>query len=421
MVLGDVCRDVAHVDFIPARSGKKLGIVTKTSSPPVVARVCDVSTGEILEPVGRAAGRAARWELKASADAIRRNTRTSKCCKFLAPTAGAGLQYVGVMRSAQHKAAHYSGLMQCGSVWHCPICAAKIAERRRAELVAAVQTAIARGWRVHFVTLTVPHGAGDDVSAMLDKLSKALQLMSSGNKSGLKHNLLAVDERAKILGYIRALEVTHGKHGWHPHYHLILFTPRGIDCSVVQWAYERAWLSACRRAGLPEPSRMWGVKVQDGREAARYASKWGIEDEMTRSHAKQSRAKGLSPWGFLRVFSGAEVHEDYSPGRAAALFREYAEAFRGRRQLYWSNGLRSLLCMSKEATDQELVEHEQDASAVLLGALSLQQWRSVRRARAQCAVLEAAEVGWASFVYLVEKVTGSPPCDQFGLRDLLTA
>ena len=393
-----------------AAQGGPLGIVTRTSSQIAPLGVVDPETGEILARHDRQKARAKRWELKASADSIRPNTRTSKCCKFFAPSAGGGTQLVRVMKSQAHGAAHYKGLMVCGSVWHCPICAAKIAERRREELETAVEAAKARGWGVHFVTLTVPHGVGDDVSVMLDKLSNALKLMSSGNRSGLKHQLSSIDDNAKVLGFVRALEVTHGKNGWHPHYHLIVFTPRSIGCSIVQHAYEAAWLSACRRSGLPEPRAMVGVTVQDGGKAARYASKWGIQDEMTRSQAKQGKTKGLSPWGFLRVYQG-ESHPDYSKGRAAALFREYADAFKGRRQLYWSNGLRALLQLSQEASDQELAEQDIDSTALLLGTLSVGQWARIRKARAQCAVLDAAEAGADAFVVLIVALTGSPPID----------
>ena len=41
----------------------------------------------------------------------------------------------------QHKKrekAHYSNLQRCGSVWHCPVCASIITEKRRAEIKKAI-------------------------------------------------------------------------------------------------------------------------------------------------------------------------------------------------------------------------------------------------------------------------------------------
>ena len=36
------------------------------------------------------------------------------------------------------------------------------------------------------------------------------------------------------------------------------------------------------------------------------------------------------------------------------MFRTYAQTFKGRRQLYWSNGLRDSLALAEQATDEEI-------------------------------------------------------------------
>ncbi|WP_458865142.1 hypothetical protein, partial [Enterococcus faecium] len=69
---------------------------------------------------------------------------------------------------------------------------------------------------------------------------------------------------------------------------------------------------------------------------------------------------------------------DYSPERASSLFRVYASAFHGRRQLYWSNGLRALLAMSNERSDEELVAAPEDERASLLATLTTEQWKAIR-------------------------------------------
>lgn len=389
--------------------GAPLGRVTRNSSQIVGEVSVDPETGEILGQRDSQTIRAERWALKSAADSIRPNTRTCTCCKHRAPNIGApGLQDVQIIKSAQHGKAHYKGLMVCGSVWHCPLCAAIVANHRRAELIKAIDKARAMGWGIHFVTLTVPHGVGDDLAELLDKLSKALKLMSSGNRSGLKYQLSRIHESAKVLGFIRALEVTHGQNGWHPHYHLIVFTPPSIGSSIVQHAYATAWASACVRSGLPQPLPGVGVRVKDGNHAGSYVSKWGIEDEMTKSQAKTGKTKGLSPWGLLRVYLG-EDHPDYTQERAAALFRVYADAFKGRRQLHWSCGLRDLLQLGTEASDQELAEREQDRTGYSMAWLTFQQWKAITRKRLQAATLNAAESGPDALSAFVQLVTGSPP------------
>lgn len=373
----DVC---AHV------AGRPLGIVTKTSSPdsPV-----DFETGEILFHTP-ASARAGRWAIKSVVNRLLPTSRTAKCMVLRAPIPGYGLADIDVCKGHTHGKAFYHGLMACGSVWTCPVCAAKVSERRRGELKGAIEAAKALEWVPHFVTLTIPHGAGDDVKELLAKLSEALKRLSSG-KYAIKRRIEQERPSEALHGYIRALEVTHGnKNGFHPHFHMIAFTSAGVTSSFMLDAYRAAWQRACRLSGLPIPSDANGVTVQDGRFAAEYASKWGIEDEMTKGHTKQTRRKGLTPWGMLRaVLDGDDA--EYPVDRAAALFQVYAAAFAGRRQLYWSNGLRAKLALSKELSDEELVSKPDDENASVLATLTVEQWKAIRRKGQEAHILTVAE------------------------------
>ena len=67
-----------------------------------------------------------------------------------------GSEGVGVWKCEKHGTAHYSGLQTCGSVWSCPICAAKITERRRLEVQDAINQHRQAGGEVQLLTLTTP-------------------------------------------------------------------------------------------------------------------------------------------------------------------------------------------------------------------------------------------------------------------------
>lgn len=391
--------------------GLPLGIVTKTYSPEdprgLQADAMDPETGEITTPSPQVA-RSNRWALKSVVNRLLPGSRTSKCMVLRAPIPGYGLSDIDVCKGHTHGKAFYQGLLACGGVWTCPVCAAKISERRRQELKDAIQAGGGMNMRVHFVTLTVPHGVGDDIKILNDRLSKALKRLSQG-KYSVRSQLKAISPGAEIYGYIRAFEVTHGhQNGFHPHYHMLVFTNQDVTPSFLQYVYGNAWQRACRLSGLPEPSQEHGCTVQDGLHAAKYASKWGLEDELTKAHTKQTRRKGATPWGLLRACLDGNDPE-YPAERAAGLFQVYARAFAGRRQLYWSNGLRALLAMAPERSDEEVVAAPEDERASLLATLTPEQWKAIRRRRQEAHILTVAESAPSLLASIIERMGAQPP------------
>jgi len=116
------------------------------------------------------AGRVQRFALQSVARSILPQSRTARCLRVRAHD-----QDVAVWKSLTHGTATYRGLQTCGSVWTCPVCAAKIAERRRGELVQAMELHKSQGGFVSLLTLTTPHQRGDDLAALLKQQGAALQ------------------------------------------------------------------------------------------------------------------------------------------------------------------------------------------------------------------------------------------------------
>lgn len=389
-----------------AANGAPLGIYAKTDSAQPVGppQVCPES-GEVLGELPRdhRTSRAERWALKSVVNRLLPSSRTAKCMRWRAPN-----QDVAVHKSRTNGRAFYGGLQVCASVWACPVCASKISERRRVELVGAIEAAKRLGLQVYLLTLTVPHGLGDDVREVLDGVLLAWRKTTT-SRAGQ-----ALRKACGIRGTIRALEVTHGANGFHPHLHVLLFLDAPVSPADVQARFTPLWQTACVKAGLPMPSSRHGCVVHDGANAAAYATKWGLESEMVKGHIKSGKAGGLTPFDFLREVLGR------APGakRSAALFRVYAEAFKGRRQLYWSNGLRKLLELGKEASDEEVAASQED-SADVLAEVTEDQWRGIMAAKAEADVLTFAEQHPESLPRLLESlaVPVTPPlCAMGGTR-----
>ena len=346
------------------------------------------------------ATRVQRFALQSVSRSILPQSRTAKCLRIRAHNSD-----VQVWKSTEYQTAQYAGLQTCGSVWACPVCAAKIAERRRVEVLAAMTAHKMAGGCVNLLTLTTPHQRKDDLGELLEKQSVALRRFWSDK------SVKAVFQEMGTIGQIRALEVTHGRrsphnNGWHPHYHVLMFGGSGVDLArfdvpqMKDWSvrlYLR-WAAVCVRAGLGEPSFEHGLKLHDGSKAAAYAAKWGLEDEMTKGHTKKA-LHGETPFDFLRAYLA-----DGQDKQAAALFQEFAQVFKGKRQLHWSKGLKNRFAID-ESTDEEL-SNKVEERAVLLGLITVDQWRDVLKVDARATVLEiAARSGWPEvqrFLWFIE-------------------
>lgn len=339
-----------------------------------------------------------RFALQSVARQLLPKSRTALCLRARIE-ANSGVQ---VWKSKEHKTAHYGGLQTCGSVWACPVCAAKIAERRRSEIVMAMEQHRATGGAVQLLTLTTPHTRHDKLSELLEMQSKALQGFLR-DKSVKK-----VFSEMGYIGQIRAWEGTHGRkganNGWHPHFHFLQFVKfAGHPASLDDWKmrlYVR-WSVYCQKAGLGTPSFSHGIDLQDGSFADRYVSKWGLEDEMTKAHIKRAKEGGETPFDLLRAcLADPEDHQ------AAYLFREFVTCFKGKRQLSWSNGLKARFYLD-DKTDEELAA-EKEERAYLLGQITVDQWRDVLKVKARAIVLELASYGgWLAVSGFLEIIKGA--------------
>lgn len=340
------------------------------------------------------AARAERFALQSAVREILPSSRTAAC--FRHRRAGAN---VSVWKSIEHGKAHYKGLQVCGSVWTCPVCAAKISEKRRAELQAAMTVHQAAGGIVLLLTLTNPHSAADDLGELLAKQTKAIDHVLRGSRASK-----ALMGQIGLVGTVRAWETTYGSNGFHPHFHVLLFLDGKSRLPAPHEFYE-LWANGCRLAGLPAPSFRHGVSLQDGRQAAQYVSKWGLDREMTKGHIKKAHS-GYSPFDLLRAYSFGDhpegVKVKLSERKAASLFAIYAAAFKGKRQLVWSKGLKAHFAI--EDSSDESISTSSDAESILLGQIPLSDWKRIVASEARGVVLDLAETrGWSAVLaYLVE-------------------
>jgi len=304
--------------------------------------------------------RSERWRRRARAQSLSARVIASNEAhplKRLLICGASGNNDVGV-KYHEHRC-FYSGVISCGSIWTCATCSARIRVRREAELEKAAIEHCKRGGQLAMLTLTARHKRRNSLTETLDALLGAwrqFQCLSAWKRGGTT----GVMDLA--TGYVRALEVTYGENGWHPHLHTLLFIEPGCTELDALQMVERAkstWATLVRRKLGLAPSQKHGLHLlwfgADSQTAAHYIAK--VAKEMTFAESKSGR----DPMTLL---------DDTEP-QSVAMFIEYAEAMHKKRALTWSRGLRQQLgLLDAEPTDDELADANNDVGtevAVLSG------------------------------------------------------
>lgn len=303
------------------------------------------------------------------------------------------------------------GLAHCGSVWVCPVCSAAVAARRADEIRQAVEKWQADDGKVALLTLTRPHERGDD-----------LDQMWFGNSAGWKAVLASTSWYADQDAYgtpwtrvvthgarkgetvtenripwVRATEVTIGRNGFHPHMHVLLFLRGDVDLDSLAESMFGRWCNGLEAAGQPLPSFEHGFDVRwidqrAGGEAfgdyfakSVYSPARSAGFEVAGGQQKSGRKGSRTPFELLaNVVDNRKKDgtiETVKARRDYGLFREYAIASKGKRQLTWSRGLRDWAGLGVEQTDESIASEDlRTAESVRLAHYVNSQWAKIREA-----------------------------------------
>lgn len=306
------------------------------------------------------------WSLQRTLWKITENPRFAGCHRWMAPGAGAAL----VVWQGKGRA-RWGALQDSHSVWCSPVSAAKIARLRAEETRRGVQAWLDedKNHSALFLTCTVRHNRTQSLDTLWDAISSCWSAVidtpawRGGGRSGDGDR-----RRYGVRHYIKATEVTHGKHGWHVHLHVVLLTDRTLSDQESAGLRSRIlgrWSNRAVRRGLDAPSEEHGIDLKqaetsdDARKIAGYVSKGGIAglgNEIAGGVTKRAYGKGRTPFQILADLG--------APGKKAtprdrALWQEWEKSSHGRRQITWSRGTKKELGIA-DLTDADLIDEEND-------------------------------------------------------------
>lgn len=283
--------------------------------------------------------------------------------------------------------AHVSGIHRCGSVWACPVCAPVVRHGRAVEIDQGASRLFKAGGSALLVSATGAHRKGDPLAPLFNLTCKFGELTMTGAKAkGLR-------DRLGLVGSVRALDITYGDNGPHPHVHSMMCFDRVLSPGEVAelrtFLFGR-WELALVKRGFPRLHPVAGLDVRpvyDSEGMSEYLTKvedgWSVGSEVARPDRKQH---GRTPFGLLSDWAlGGDLD-------ARALWLEYEQVTFGRKAIQWSSGLRRyLLGDLVEQTDEELAASEGEDEVLVTWRFDHQEWNTWVRAGDMGLVLRQVE------------------------------
>ncbi len=347
-----------------------------------------------------------RFYLQALARELLPVERVALCLRSIAPHKRA--VGVDVMFSRAVQRARFRNLIVCSRLWMCAVCAARITEGRRKELTTALAA-----WpgKVIMVTFTMRHQVGDSFDELLNAILAAFLAVIGGKQ------WQAIKDRYGLAGFVRALEVTYGDHGWHPHLHVLFFLePEAmipacvfegltLESVIVLLGAEmkKRWLHMLANQGQ-DASYERGVDVRAADDFIReYVAKygheplnpgWTVEREVTKGPSKvgNDERHGKPLFQLLTDYGDGDQDAGRHFVEAVMTLKRHKTA-----QLHWSRGfkkrLQAEMQVEVDSSDQELASAPLSEDEELLLNLTPGQWRVVLLRDLRAGLLDVARQG----------------------------
>ena len=337
------------------------------------------NTSIVFHEDDQAARRWHKWDVQDYMSEILPNDRVSWCLKHRQIRS----DEIEITFDRERQRSFYGNLLVCGSVWTCPVCAARITEQRRVELSGAIEKWRGAGGGVFMAAFTMQHSIEDELISLRRSIS------SNYRKMVARKQYAVIRQRYGIVGSVASLEVTFSfRHGWHPHRHVLFFTEKELserDLFELQGAFSVLWRGVLVKSGRYADDQRGVVLSNGDDQAGDYVCKWSLAHEMTKSPVKTGKEGGMSP------FEMAQAWHDTGDHRYARLIRDYAAAFFRSKQLTFSPGLKARLGIV-DKSDQQIVADEQK-NAVIMATLDRASWKRIYIRRWRGVVLRAASGG----------------------------
>ena len=265
----------------------------------------------------------------------------------------------GVFLDIENGSCRMDSLETCSSVWACPVCRHKILNQRQQDLNKLGELYEKDGGKIYLLTLTIPHYQNERLATVKDGLMSTFKrLIQSKMWRKFKKN---------FDGYTRCIEINYGENGFHPHIHMLIYTPENIDCQKRSDQIYKKWFDLVSKYQKRTPKRAYAVDLRPA-EKKDYLAKWAGANELTGLSEKSGKNGNYTITDLENLLvSPSKNSPDCLPvEKVASILYEYYTETKGNRLLTHSQTIykdgKSLkkYYLQDEKTDEEITQIDKE-------------------------------------------------------------
>lgn len=199
---------------------------------------------------------------------------------------------VFMMKNLEHKSYSFLSVESCNNVWACPVCRSKVI-KKRGESIKRANVDMPDMHTYHLV-LTVPHNFKDKLKDLIGTNKDKTGIVTA--LKGLRQSRAwrNMKDNYWYEGDVKAIEVTKGENGWHPHYHVVMYLWEELDDEAIADIKDSLTLEWRNQV-----KKYFGRRVSDdgvyfdriSKDNVDYITKWGGGEEVTAFEAKKGKTE----------------------------------------------------------------------------------------------------------------------------------
>ena len=317
------------------------------------------------------------------------------------------------------------GVRPCNNSWACPECTARQMQKYSKRIAAALDALSKQGYAATMFTFTIFHSATQSCEDSFWLLRQAWTIMDKQKtwrrkkKDGSYYINAGIwsqfNNEFQFKHHVKTLETTYGKHGWHPHIHMLIWFKKEDLQKLKDWEEKlnEEWSRCVDKAAqmlYGTDSKKYQLrkflesktdrddaghlglhisKTDEGKikewSSGAYLCGWGGENELTGLGMKTAKKDNLSPFQILEKAYDLQDSDPVQSNRLIELYLNFAYTViknRISRIAFSRTGLKKIINAHLQTEEFKSIIKKKKESVIQrkfqnIAWFNMQQWREI--------------------------------------------